>query len=61
MPLPGGASAKYGDRYEGRWATLCLLEVLVGDAECIRFEPPGPEGEGVEFWVQRGRDVSTGR
>lgn len=53
MPLPGGASAKYGDRYEGRWATLCLLEILAGDADRIRFEPPGPEGDGVEFWLQR--------
>lgn len=54
MPVPGGAAAKYGDRYEGRWAAQCLLDVVSGEAHRIRFEPPGPEGEGVEFWMERG-------
>lgn len=53
MPLPGGASDKYGNRYEGHWAVECLLDVLSGSAIRIRFEPPGEEGRGVEFRVDR--------
>ena len=49
MPLPGGASAKDGLRYEMLWAAYCLTKVMSGEYESIRFEPPGPEGEGIEF------------
>src|SRR5690349_9590355 len=54
MPLSGGATDKFGNRYEGRWTVACLAEVMGEQAEAIRLEPPGPEGQGVEFWVQRG-------
>jgi hypothetical protein len=58
MPLPGGASAKFGDRYEGRWTVLQLVDLLTERADALRLEPPGTEGEGVEFWVRRGRTTS---
>ena len=49
MPLPGGAAAKFGDRYEGRWTLTALADILDERAQLIRLEPPGNEGEGVEF------------
>ena len=52
MPLPGGASDKYGLRYELSWTVLSITDVLIGSAHRIRFEPPGDEGEGIEFWVE---------
>jgi hypothetical protein len=53
MPLPGGATDKFGNRYEGRWTVLCMVEVMDENADSIRLEPPGVEGEGVEFWLCR--------
>ncbi len=53
MPLTGGASAKYGDRFEGKWTVYCLAQVLAETALGIRLEPPGPEGEGCEFRLKR--------
>lgn len=58
MPLPGGASAKFGDRYEGRWTVLQLVELLTERATALRLEPPGVEGEGVEFWVRSGQGIT---
>lgn len=52
MPLPGGSSDKIGNRYEDRWTVACAFNVLDGRAEAIRLEPPGPENDGVEFWVR---------
>src|SRR3989338_7603163 len=54
MPLPGGTSAKVGLRYEAAWTVFCMAEILAERADAIRVEPPGHEGEGVEFWLQRG-------
>ncbi|MCI0488042.1 MAG: hypothetical protein L0229_15740 [Blastocatellia bacterium] len=54
MPLPGGSADKFGNRYEGRWTVRCLVKVLDERADSIRLEPPGIEGEGVEFWLRRG-------
>jgi hypothetical protein len=51
VPLPGGSSDKYGNRYEDRWAAQCAFDVLRETALSIRSEPPGAEGEGVEFWI----------
>ncbi len=31
-----------------------MSRVLGGEYDSIRLEPPGPEGEGVEFWLRRG-------
>lgn len=54
MPLPGGATDKFGNRYEGRWTVACMIEVMDENADSIRLEPPGVEGEGVEFWLSKG-------
>lgn len=54
MPLPGGPTDKFGNRYEGRRAVNCMVDVMDEQADSIRLEPPGVEGEGVEFWIQRG-------
>ena len=51
MPLPGGPSAKAGDRYELLWTVHCMLRVVAGEAESIRLEPLGEEGEGIEFTI----------
>ena len=53
MPLPGGAAEKFGNRYEGRWTVACLLDVLDERADSMRLEPPGPEDQGFEFWVEK--------
>ena len=53
MPLPGGPSDKAGNRYEAIWTVVCMSRVLDGRYDSIRLESPGPEGEGVEFWLRR--------
>ena len=52
MPLPGGPSAKAGQRYETLWTVMCITQVMRGEAESIRLEPPGVDGEGIEFYVK---------
>lgn len=54
MPLAGGASEKYGNRYEGKWTAYCIAQVMAEEADSIHIEPPGPEGEGCEFALQKG-------
>jgi hypothetical protein len=54
MPLAGGAADKFGNRYEGRWTVNCMIDVMDERACSICLEPPGAEGEGIEFWVRRG-------
>jgi hypothetical protein len=56
MPLSGGATDKFGNRYEGRWTVFCMIAVMDESADSIRLEPPGEEGEGVEFWF-RTKDI----
>lgn len=53
MPVTGGASDKLGNSYEAYWTVKCMAQVLAGQAQAIRLEPPGEEGEGVEFWLQK--------
>lgn len=53
----GGQADKYGNRFEGRWTTHCLADVLRGAVERIDLEPPGDAGEGVEFVLYRGGRV----
>jgi hypothetical protein len=53
MPLPGGPSGKAGVHYEDKWTAHCALDVLRERASSIRIEPPGIEGEGIEFWLNR--------
>lgn len=54
MPLPGGAADKYGGRYEGLWTIKCIADVMAERADAIHLEPPGEEGKGVEFRVNKG-------
>lgn len=49
MPLSGGATDKLGNRYELWWTVLCMAHMLNEDANAISFEPPGVDGDGVEF------------
>ncbi|MFG1625455.1 hypothetical protein [Kribbella sp. NPDC049227] len=58
--LPGGDADKWGNRYEGLWTLLRLCDVIEGRASSIRIEPPGPEGDGVEFVVHELNGVTTG-
>ena len=51
MPLPGGASAKAGLRYELLWTVRCLIRLMKGEFDSIWLEPAGEEGEGVEFAI----------
>ena len=41
MPLPGGPSDKFGNRYELWWTVSQLVRMLLGKAESIRIEDPG--------------------
>ena len=52
MPLPGGASAKAGLSYELLWTVRCLIRLMKGEFDSIHLEPPGEEGEGVEFAIK---------
>src|SRR5579871_1331268 len=56
MPLPGGPADKFGNRYEGFWTVNSMVEIIAGHALSICIEPLGPEGAGVEFWLQRTAD-----
>jgi hypothetical protein len=54
MPLPGGPSDKYGNRYEGKWTAYCIAQVMAEEADSIHLEPVGEEGEGCEFTLRKG-------
>src|SRR6266568_7986133 len=53
MPLKGGASDKFGIRFEGRWTVLQMADVIDERATAMRLEPSSVEDEGAEFWVRR--------
>ena len=55
--LPGGAADKLGGRYEDWWTLFRVADLLKGAASCLRMEPPGAAGTGIEFWV----DEPSGR
>ena len=57
MPLPGGPSDKYGNRFEGKWTAYCITQVMAEEADSIRLEPPGTEGEGGEFTLRKAGTV----
>jgi hypothetical protein len=52
VSLPGGPAEKYGNRFEALWTASRLVDLLHSKASAIRFEPPGDEGKGVEYWIQ---------
>lgn len=54
MPLPGGSSDKYGNRYEGKWTVYCIAQVMADEADSIHLEPVGTEGAGCEFTLCKG-------
>lgn len=37
MPLSGGATDKFGNRYEGLWTVNCMLDILDEQADSIRL------------------------
>lgn len=53
MHLPGGPTDKFGNYYEGKWTVLCLIDLLKGEVDKIRLEPPGDDG--FEFYRVRGK------
>ncbi|MCY7393821.1 MAG: hypothetical protein LH647_20680, partial [Leptolyngbyaceae cyanobacterium CAN_BIN12] len=55
MPLPGGATDKLGNRYEGRWTVSCMIDVMDEKAESIRLEKPGEDA--FEFFLHRGNQL----
>ena len=57
MPLAGGPSDKAGNRYELKWTVRCMIRILCGEAEWIHLEPPGIEGEGIEFTLKTSSGV----
>lgn len=57
-PRPGGETAKFGERYEGRWTVHELLKVLEGRARSITVEEVGRDGAGIEFALMRNDGVT---
>lgn len=53
MPLPGGATDKFGNRYELWWTLLCVTDVMLESADTIYLEPPGTAGDVAEFILSR--------
>lgn len=51
MPLPGGATDKIGNRYEGRWTVYCMIDVMDEKADFIELEKPGEDA--FEFIISR--------
>ena len=68
MPLPGGPSDKFGNRYERWWTVYQLVRIIDGQAESIRIEDPTVDktefvitaGDHQEFHQAR-RSHSTGQ
>lgn len=40
MPLPGGPSNKFGNRYENWWTVSQLIRIIEGQADSLRIEDP---------------------
>lgn len=51
MPLPGGATDKVGNRYEGRWTVFCMIDVMDEKADSIQLEKAGEDA--FEFFLRR--------
>jgi hypothetical protein len=52
-PRTGGETAKFGDRFEGRWTVSWMVEVLYERADAIVVEPIDELRHTVEFEVRR--------
>jgi hypothetical protein len=55
IPLPGGPTDKFGNRYEGRWTVSCMIEEMREHADSIRLEPPGEDAQ--SFGFAEGRNM----
>lgn len=53
MPRPGGESDKVGNSFERWWTAAMMLELLRDEDGVICLEPPGSDGDGIEFWRER--------
>ena len=53
MPLRGGPADKAGNRYELKWVVRQFLRLLANEITWIWIEPPGLEGERIEFRLER--------
>lgn len=52
--LPGGATDKFGNYYEGIWTVYVILDILKEKADFIRLEPVNEyEAKGVEFYIEK--------
>ena len=54
IPLPGGEADKVGNRYELIWTVRCMIDIMNERADSMQLEPLGKEGDGAEFWLQKG-------
>lgn len=52
--ITGGIADKLGNGYEALWTTVQLMEVVLGRAEELRFEPINEDADGFEFRLTRG-------
>jgi len=52
MPLPGGEADKIGNRYEKRWTTRKIIDILKEDAIKMFIEPLGEDEKKAEFWIE---------
>lgn len=52
--LPGGATDKFGNFYEGLWTVYTIIDILKEKTDFIRLEPVDDyESKGVEFYVEK--------
>jgi hypothetical protein len=52
--IVGGIPDKFGNRYEAKWLVRCLIDVIAGKANWLKFEGIDTEFQGFEFAVSRG-------
>lgn len=54
--IRGGIADKLGNRYEAKWLTLKLIDVVRGDASSLRFEGTAEAFAGFEFLLTKGTE-----
>lgn len=52
--IVGGIPDKLGNRYEAKWLVRCLIDVIAGKANWLKFEGIDTEYRGFEFALSRG-------
>jgi hypothetical protein len=52
--IVGGIPDKLGNRYEAKWLVRCLIDVIAGKANWLKFEGIDTKFQGFEFAVSRG-------